>query len=98
MKLSPVWLDHRVFSDNVHRLFVTLSYFWPDRFIQLLSLKPILILLLYLLVSIDPVYTGICDVFYLVLKKCFLSADLCLAYERLCVCFQVRISLKAVLK
>ena len=49
---------HRVISDKVHRLFVTLSYFRPDRFVQLLSLIPILILLLYLLVSIDLVYTG----------------------------------------
>ena len=48
---------HRVISD-VHRLLVTLSYFRPDRFVQLLSLIPILILLLYLLVSIDLEYTG----------------------------------------
>ena len=93
-----MWLNHKVFSENNHRLFVTLSYFWPDRLVQLLSLMPILILLLYLLVLIDPVYTGICDVVYLVSKKCLLSAGLCLAYERLRVCFQVRISLKAVLK
>ena len=51
-------LTHRVISDKVHRLLVTLSYFWPDRFVQLLSLIPILILLLYLLVSIDLEYTG----------------------------------------
>ena len=44
-------LTHRVLSDRVHRLLVTLSYFRPDRFVQLLSLIPILILLLYLLVS-----------------------------------------------
>ena len=44
-------LTHRVISDRVHRLLVTLSYFRPDRFVQLLSLIPILILLLYLLVS-----------------------------------------------
>ena len=41
-----------------YTLLVTLSYFRPDRFVQLLSLIPILILLLYLLVSIDLVYTG----------------------------------------
>ena len=52
-------LTHRVISDKVHRLLVTLSYFWPDRFVQLLSLIPILILLLYLLVSIDLKYTGL---------------------------------------
>ena len=50
---------HRVISDRVHRLLVTLSYFRPDRFVQLLSLIPILILLLYLLVSIDLEYTGL---------------------------------------
>ena len=50
-------LTHRVISDRVHRLLVTLSYFRPDRFVQLLSLIPILILLLYLLVSIDLEYT-----------------------------------------
>ena len=41
-------ITHRVISDRVHRLLVTLSYFRPDRFVQLLSLIPILILLLYL--------------------------------------------------
>ena len=51
-------LTDRVISDKVHRLLVTLSYFRPDRFVQLLSLIPILILLLYLLVSIDLEYTG----------------------------------------
>ena len=51
----------RVISDKVHRLLVTLSYFQPDRFMQLLSLIPILILLLYLLVSIDLVYTDLCE-------------------------------------
>ena len=50
-ELGPMWLTHRVISDRVHRLLVTLSYFQPDRFVQLLSLIPILILLLYLLVS-----------------------------------------------
>ena len=51
---------HRVISDQVHRLLVTLFYFRPDRFVQLLILIPILILLLYLLVSIDLVITGFC--------------------------------------
>ena len=46
-----MWLTQRVISDRVHRLLVTLSYFRPDRFVQLLSLIPILILLLYLLAS-----------------------------------------------
>ena len=50
-ELEPMWLTHRVISDRVHRLLVTLSYFRPDRFVQLLSLIPILILLLYFLVS-----------------------------------------------
>ena len=59
MVLSPGLFSYRVVSDKVHRLFVTLSYFRPDRFEQLLSLISILILLLYLLVSIDLVYTGI---------------------------------------
>ena len=31
-------LTHRVISDEVHRLLVTLSHFRPDRFVQLLSL------------------------------------------------------------
>ena len=51
IELGPMWLTHRVISDRVHRLLVTLSYFRPDRFVQLLSLIPILILLLYFLVS-----------------------------------------------
>ena len=50
-ELRLMWLTHRVISDRVHRLLVTLSYFRPDRFVQLLSLIPILILLLYYLVS-----------------------------------------------
>ena len=41
-----------------------LSCFRPDRFVQLLSLKPILILLLYLLVSTDLVSTDIRDLGY----------------------------------
>ena len=44
-ELGPMWLTHRVISDRVHRLLVTLSYFRPDGFVQLLSLIPILILL-----------------------------------------------------
>ena len=50
-ELGPMVITHRVISDRVHRLLVTLSYFRPDRFVQLLSLIPILILLLYYLVS-----------------------------------------------
>ena len=50
-ELWPMWLTHRVVSDRVHRLLVTLSYFRPDRFVQLLCLILILISLLYLLVS-----------------------------------------------
>ena len=52
------YCTHRVISDKVHRLFVAPSYFRPDRFVQLLSLIPILNLVLYLLVSIDLVHTG----------------------------------------
>ena len=52
---------HRVISDKVHLLLVTLSYFRLDRFVQLLSLIPILTLLLYLLVSKDLVYTDLCE-------------------------------------
>ena len=51
-------LTHKVISDKLHRLLVTLSYIRPDRFVQLLSLIAILISLLYLLVSIDLEYTG----------------------------------------
>ena len=51
-ELGPMWLTHRVISDRVHRLLVTQSYFRPDRFVQLLCLIPILVLLLYLLVSV----------------------------------------------
>ena len=53
------YCTHRVISDRVRRLLVTLSYFRPDRIVQLHILIPILILLLYLLVSIDLVYTGL---------------------------------------
>ena len=58
-ELCFLYSTHRVISDKVHCLLVTLSCFRPDRFVQLLSLIPILILLLYLPVSIDLVYTGI---------------------------------------
>ena len=58
MSISPKWFTQRVVLDKVHRLFVTLSCFRPDRFLQLLFLIPNLILLLYLVVSIDLVYTG----------------------------------------
>ena len=50
-ELGPKCITHRVISDRVQRLLVTLSYFRPDRFVQLTSLIPILILLLYYLVS-----------------------------------------------
>ena len=53
------YCTHRVISGKVRRLLFTLSYFRPDRFVQLLSVIPILNLLLYLLVSIDLVYTGL---------------------------------------
>ena len=43
LSFSPGWLSHRVFSDEVNRLFVMLSYFGPDRLVQILSLIPILI-------------------------------------------------------
>ena len=58
-ELCVGYCTHRVISDKVHRLLVTLSYFRPVRFVQLLSLILILILLLDLLVSIDLVYTGL---------------------------------------
>ena len=60
-KLCILYCTHIVISDKVHRLLVTLSYFRPDRFVQLLSLIPVLFLLLYLLVSIDLVYTGLLE-------------------------------------
>ena len=60
-QLSFIECTHRVISDKEHRLLVTLSYFRPDRFVQLLSLIPILILILYLLVSIDLMYTNLCE-------------------------------------
>ena len=59
-ELWPLACTRRVILDKVHRLLVTLSYFQTDRFVQLLSLIPILILLLYLIVLINLVYTGIC--------------------------------------
>ena len=55
------YYTHRVISDKVHRLLVTLSYFRSDRFVQLLTLILTLILLFHLLVSI--VYTGLCELF-----------------------------------
>ena len=59
-ELCIEFYTHRVISDKVHPLLATLSYFRPERFVQqLLSLIPILTLLLYLLVSIDLVYTGL---------------------------------------
>ena len=58
LSFCPGWLTHKVISDKVHRLFVMLSCFRPDRFVQLLSLIPILFLLL---VSKDLVYTGNCE-------------------------------------
>ena len=57
-ELGPFGYTDGVISAEVHSLFVTLSDFRPDRFVQLLSLIPILILLLYLLASIELVYTG----------------------------------------
>ena len=59
MSLASKCPSYRVILDKVHRLFVTLSYFRPDRFVHLHSLIPILILLLCVLVLIDLVYTGI---------------------------------------
>ena len=53
LTLGPGWPSHRLISDKVHRLFVALSYFRPDRFVQLLSFIPTLIFLLYFLFSID---------------------------------------------
>ena len=59
VNLGPGRPSHRIVSDNLICLFVTLSYFCPVRFVQLLSLLPILILLLFFLVSADIIYTGI---------------------------------------
>ena len=59
-ELYPFGYTNRVISDKVHCLLITLCYFRPDRFVQLLSLIPILILLLYLLVSLDLVLIGLC--------------------------------------
>ena len=58
-ELGVMFITHRVILDRVHRLLIRLSYFRPDRFVQLLSLMPILISLLYLLFSIDLEYTGL---------------------------------------
>ena len=74
--LGPGWLTQRLISNKVHRLFVTLNFFRPDGFVQLLNVKPILILLSDLLVSLDLVYTGICVVRYQELlekRNCLLS-------------------------
>ena len=59
MNLSPGWFSHRIVSDRAYRLLVTLYFFRPDSFVQLLSLLPILILLVYILFSLNLVYTGI---------------------------------------
>ena len=56
MSFSLKWLTHRVISDRVHRLLVTLSFFRLDGSVQLLSLIPILILLLYLFNFISKVF------------------------------------------
>ena len=69
LSLSQRELSHRVISDKVHGLFVTLSYFRPDRFVQVFSLIPILILLLYIPVSIDLVYTGIQELVLALVQK-----------------------------
>ena len=55
IELCIMYYTHRVISDKEHRLLVTLSYYRPDRFVQFFSL------LSYLLVSIDLVYTGLCE-------------------------------------
>ena len=60
-ELRPIGSTHRVTSDKVHRLLFKISFFRLDRFKQLLSLISILILLLYLLTSVDQVYTGLCE-------------------------------------
>ena len=39
LSLSPEWLSYTVILDKVRCLFITLSYFRPDRFVQLLSLS-----------------------------------------------------------
>ena len=43
LSFRPEWLTRRVIADKVYRLFVSLSYFRPDRFVQLLSLDLTLI-------------------------------------------------------
>ena len=58
-KLSMKYYTHRVISDKVHRLLVTLRYYRPERIVQFLSLIQLLIVLLDLLVSIDLVYNGL---------------------------------------
>ena len=59
MSLNPGWFSHRIILDKVHGLLLTLSYCWPDRFEQLLSLTTLICLFLYLLVSTYLVFTGI---------------------------------------
>ena len=56
---GPGWPSHRVILVKVQYLFVTPSYFRSDRLAQILSLIPVLILLVYFLVSIDLVYNGV---------------------------------------
>ena len=53
--------------------FVLAIFLRPDRFVKLLSLIPILILLLYLLVSIDLEYTGFITIRSLEESNQFLS-------------------------
>ena len=60
-ELWPLACTHGVISNRVHRLLVSLSHSRPERFVQFLYLTPFLVLLLYLLVSIDLVYTGLCE-------------------------------------
>ena len=59
MSYDLVGYTHRVISDRLHSLLITVSDFRPDRFVQLLSLIPILIVVFYLLVSIDLEYSGL---------------------------------------
>ena len=61
INLSTGWLSHRLTLGKVHLLFVTLAYFRLDRFVQPVSLTPVIILFLYLLVSIHPAYFCICE-------------------------------------
>ena len=56
LSLSPEWLTHSVISDKVQRLFVKLSFFRPDRFVQLLNLIRNLILLISPILKRSSVY------------------------------------------